>query len=131
VVVYHGGEVFTQTFTGGLDAKTYGTVQDATLMRAEASGSEILVVVKRGAGVDYAEKEGSPYLPFGDIRKHYPGMTWKDIKGVRRAYYNAASYGPDYESDDDGEAGDENVDECNDVDDYEWPRLQLIDTRDL
>jgi hypothetical protein len=83
VVVCHGGEVFTQSFTGDLDAKTYGNVEDATLMRAEESGYEILVIVKRSAGVDYAEKEGSPYLAIGDIRKDYPGMTWKDMKAVR------------------------------------------------
>ncbi|KAL2679301.1 hypothetical protein Neosp_010073 [[Neocosmospora] mangrovei] len=44
-------------------------------------GEEMMVVVKRGFGVDYEEKEGSPLLE-DDIRRDAPGMTWKEIQCI-------------------------------------------------
>jgi hypothetical protein len=62
------------------DAKFFVRLEDdAAPTTREARNRYMLVVVKRGAGVDYAEKEGSPYLPYGDIREDSRGMTWKEI----------------------------------------------------
>jgi hypothetical protein len=70
----HLRQVFTR------DAKFFVKLEDATSMTLEALETHrLLAVVKRGVGVDYAEKEGSPYLPFGDVRKYSPGMTWREI----------------------------------------------------
>jgi hypothetical protein len=61
------------------DAKFFIKFEDATPMTRGALWKHTLAVVKRGVRVDYAEKEGSPYLPSGDIRKYYPGTTWREI----------------------------------------------------
>jgi len=56
-------------------------LEDATPIALEQfERRHFLVVVKRGVGVEYAEKEGSPYLPYGDMREDFPGMTWKEIR---------------------------------------------------
>jgi hypothetical protein len=72
----HLRKLFTQ------DAKFFVKLEDATPLTVETVDKHMLVVVKRGAGVDYAEHEGSPYLPFGDIREYSPGMTWKEIHNI-------------------------------------------------
>ncbi|RTE83855.1 hypothetical protein BHE90_001617 [Fusarium euwallaceae] len=41
----------------------------------------IMVVAKRGVGVDYQEKEGSPLLE-KDIRRDAPGMRWQEIQYI-------------------------------------------------
>jgi hypothetical protein len=70
----HLRQIFTR------DAKFFVRLEDATPMTLEAlEDHRLLAVVKRGVGVDYAEKEGSPYLPFGDVRQYSPGMTWREI----------------------------------------------------
>ena len=64
---------------------------DPTLMRHEEIQKYILVVVQRGADVDYAEKEGSPYISVGDmadIREDWEGKTWIDIKAEHDARPN-------------------------------------------
>jgi hypothetical protein len=62
------------------DAKFFVRLEDdAAPTTREARNRYMLVVVKRGAGVDYAEKEGSPCLPYGDIREDSHGMRWKEI----------------------------------------------------
>jgi hypothetical protein len=83
--------VFTQAFAAGQDAETFGLVEDATLMHDEEIGKGILVIVRRGAGVDYAEKEGSPYISVGDmpdIREDWAGYTWDDIQIEQRARWD-------------------------------------------
>jgi hypothetical protein len=84
-------KVFSQAFAAGQDAETFGQVMDPTLMRHEEIQKYILVVVQRGAGVDYAEKEGSPYISVGDmadIREDWEGKTWIDIKAEHDARPN-------------------------------------------
>jgi hypothetical protein len=134
--VMHPGtrKLFTQAFTADQDARTFGKVEDATLMRAGEIGKELLVVVKRGDGVDYAEKEGSPYLPIGDIRQDSPGMTWKDIKADQDAMMKEYD---DYDESDDDDWSDSQtspwgqleknviVDEYSHVDEYTWPPLHF------
>jgi hypothetical protein len=122
VVIDRDGEVFTQAFTGDQDMQTFGRFKDKGLMRPGEVQKEIEIIVKRGAGVDYAQKEGSPYFPVGDIRFDRPGMTWKDVK----AQMNNMWDGPDYDSGTDEEIGDEIVDEYSHVDDYSWPPLHEL-----
>ena len=81
-------EAFTQAFAAGQDGETFGRVKDATLLRRKEVEKDILVVARRGAGVDYAEKEGSPHISIGDmadICEDWPGQTWDDIKAVQDA----------------------------------------------
>ncbi|KAJ7747967.1 hypothetical protein DFH07DRAFT_830702 [Mycena maculata] len=70
---------FAQTLPAGSDLLTFGKVADSALMAPGEREKEVLVVVKRGGGLDHTEKEGSPYLDDGDIREVMPGMTWKQI----------------------------------------------------
>jgi hypothetical protein len=90
---------FTQAFDAAQDAESRGLVDYATLMRRPKEiGKGMLVIVRRGAGVDYAEKEGSPYISIGDmadIREDWAGCTWDDIKIERKARYDDREYGPD------------------------------------
>jgi hypothetical protein len=91
-------EAFTQAFAAGQDAETFGRVKDATLMRRKEVKKDILVVVRRGAGVGYAEKEGSPRIPAGDmadIREDWPGQTWDDIEAVQDARCENCEYKSD------------------------------------
>lgn len=69
----HLQKVFTR------DARFFARLEDAAPITREALFKYMLLVVRRGVGVDYAEKEGSPYLRFGDIRKDSRGRTWKEI----------------------------------------------------
>ncbi|KKP03787.1 hypothetical protein THAR02_04117 [Trichoderma harzianum] len=71
---------FTQALAPNQDIKDYQKVADRRLMVYGEIGKEMLVVVKRGRGVDYEEKEGSPYIKAGDIRAAFPGKTWGEIK---------------------------------------------------
>jgi hypothetical protein len=86
--------------------------------------TEVLVVVRRGRGVDYVEKEGSPYLVDGDIRTDMPGKTWKDIKAAQDKLFGDDD--DDYFSDDEEiEADPPMVDQYIHVDDYVWPPLHF------
>lgn len=114
-------KIFTQAFATNQDAHTFGEVEDATLMRPEEIGKEVLVVAKRGAGVDYAEKEGSPYLSVGDIREDCPAMTWMDIKAQQDAMFK--------DDDDFDDSDDQSVvfmDTYSHVDEYTWPPLHFL-----
>jgi len=82
---------------------------------------ELMVVVKRGAGVSYAEKKGSPYLSIGDIRKDRRGETWKKIKAKNDAY-NRMEDSDITPFTDDGIA-----DAYSHVDEYTWPSLRSWD----
>jgi hypothetical protein len=69
------------------EANCFVKFEDATPITPETLEKPMLVVVKRGVGVDYAEKEGSPLLPFGDIRKFSPGMTWTEIHRLDKDFH--------------------------------------------
>lgn len=108
--------VFVQAFTApdDPDAFSEGEDEDATLMGPGEIDKEMLVVVKRGAGVDYAVKEGSPYLPRGDIRRDRPGETWEEIKARNDRHFSGEwSYNEPF--DDDGIE-----DTYSHVDEYKW-----------
>jgi hypothetical protein len=106
-------EVLTQ------DTETFSEGEDTSLTGPGGFEKELLVVVKRGAGVDYAVKEGSPYLPIGDIRVDHPGKTWEGIKARNDRYFQA-------ERDDEDAFGDDGiVDTYSHVDEFTWPSLRV------
>lgn len=144
-MLQHGRrKTLTQVFTLDQTARTFGKAEDAMLMRPAEVGKELLVVVKRGDWVDYAEKEGSPYLGSGDIRVEIFGMTWKEIKASQQALLN--EYDDDDDTDDSYSESDHDDDQFDDqipppwkahlenavimdsyknVDDYTWPPLHF------
>jgi hypothetical protein len=117
---------FAQTLSADRDLLTFGTEQDAALMAPGEREKEVLVVIRRGRGVDYVEKEGSPYLVDGDIRTDMPGKTWKDIKAAQDKLFHDDDDDDDYFSDDEEiEADPPMVDQYIHVDDYVWPPLHF------
>ncbi|KAM7186034.1 hypothetical protein V8F33_012025 [Rhypophila sp. PSN 637] len=73
-------EPFQQTDTIGNDR--YTAVQDANIVSTpNERDKEVLVIARRGKGVDYEEKENSSFI-FGDIRNL--GMSWKEIRKMCR-----------------------------------------------
>lgn len=64
-----------------IDGITLNINQHENLNQKIADRRGIMVVVKRGLGVDYEEKEGSPLLE-KDIRRDAPGMTWQEIQYI-------------------------------------------------
>ncbi|KAK5174037.1 uncharacterized protein LTR77_001117 [Saxophila tyrrhenica] len=72
---YGTGDVFYQTIADVEDPSTDGKVADAIMDDPTEYEKEVPVVVKRGAGVEYTERTGSPYLPMGDIRKDFRAMS--------------------------------------------------------
>ncbi|KAI8664574.1 hypothetical protein NCS55_00966800 [Fusarium keratoplasticum] len=74
--------VFEQDMPGDcIDGLPPGTEEDEALTKEGERGKEMMVVFKRGFGVDYEEKEGSPLLK-NDIRRNAPGMTWEEIRRI-------------------------------------------------
>jgi hypothetical protein len=57
----------------------YTWPEDRALMTGDEKQKEVMVVVRRGAGVDYEEKKDAPFK-HGDIRQ-LP-MTWAQISAV-------------------------------------------------
>ncbi|OAA67921.1 hypothetical protein SPI_00116 [Niveomyces insectorum RCEF 264] len=110
-------EPFVQRLAAGQTLATFGTTEDAVLMQTGQREREMLVVAKRGQGVDYQEKENSPFLD-DDIRKEMSGMTWKQFQAMY------AGDDEDWPSRD-GEDGQSKkpllVDAYKHVDDYVWP----------
>ncbi|KAJ7126194.1 hypothetical protein C8R44DRAFT_781311 [Mycena epipterygia] len=116
---------FRQTLPTGHDLFTFGKVEDSALMAPGERDKEVLVVVKRGRGVDYAEKklEGSAYLDDGDIREAMPGMTWKQIKAEQAKLFHDDDDEPFSEDEEEEEPG--VVDDYIQVDEYVWPPLHF------
>ncbi|RMJ14400.1 hypothetical protein CDV36_005952 [Fusarium kuroshium] len=63
------------------DEITLGANPNFNLYEKRKDKRGIMVVVKRGVGVDYQEKEGSPLLE-KDIRRDAPGMRWQEIQYI-------------------------------------------------
>ncbi len=102
----------------GSDRDGFGLEEDAALCEEGESHKELLVVVRRGRGIDYSEKEGSRFIS-RDIRRDVPGMTWREIR-------ENCIGGPSRAENPDGELGGESrgkrgeVDQYHDVDEYIW-----------
>ncbi|KAF7334588.1 hypothetical protein MVEN_02288700 [Mycena venus] len=116
--------VLVQTLAAGQDLTTYGDQEDISLMAAGERDKEVLVVVRRGQGVDYAEKEGSPYLEDGDIREDKQAQTWNQIKAEEDRllhYDDDDDFLADYEEEEEQPL----VERYDHVDEYVWPPLHF------
>ncbi|KAI0458494.1 hypothetical protein F5B21DRAFT_529006 [Xylaria acuta] len=72
---------FEQKLSRPDEEDAFATQECGDIMSPGERTKELMVVVRRGRGVDYQEKPGSPFLPtIGDIRRDCPGMTWAEIK---------------------------------------------------
>ncbi|KAK4066242.1 uncharacterized protein Triagg1_8074 [Trichoderma aggressivum f. europaeum] len=119
---------FTQALAPDQDIGDYQKVKDPQLMDRSEMDKEVLVVVKRGRGVDYEEKQGSPYLNAGDgdIRERFPGKTWVEIKASKDIfrYLSAGVVYPDrYQW---KERHLDFVDHYTHVDDYVWSHTSVF-----
>jgi hypothetical protein len=112
-------DVFVQEFSAGQTARTYGKTEDSLLMRNNERWKEVLVVVKRGTGVDYSEKVRSPYSEEGAIRLDNYNKTWKEIKIEQDAMFK------DDDDDEDWLRDQVLVDKYRNVDEYTWPPLHF------
>ena len=93
-------------------------MEDAGLMADGERDKEIMLIAKRGIGVDYEEKKGSPLLK-NDIRREMPGKTWKEIRSVCIDRAEDGTHLP--LSDDEGDEGDTvEIDSYKYVDEYVW-----------
>lgn len=83
-------------------ASQYGIESDTALMAPGEKGKEILVVVRRGKGVDYTENGTSPMMKH-DIREQWPGMTWGQIRYMGIGWHDdwSGQYSNEDEDDDD------------------------------
>lgn len=86
-------EVLVQALAPGQEAQNYGRAEDPSLMRPGEIEREILVVVKRGEGVEYAEEEVPTYLPVQDIRWAFDMSTWKEIKAYQEELFEDSDDG--------------------------------------
>ncbi|KAJ7716892.1 hypothetical protein B0H14DRAFT_3631839 [Mycena olivaceomarginata] len=96
---------FAQTLPVGKPLESFGLEVDAALTMPDEYRKEVLVAVTRGRGVDYAEKEDSPYLE-EDMREWIGGKTWSEMGTEQNAYL------PEEKA---------VVDDYICVDDYRWP----------
>ncbi|KAJ7900946.1 hypothetical protein B0H14DRAFT_3422854 [Mycena olivaceomarginata] len=96
---------FAQTLPIGKPLESFGLEADAALTIPDEYRKEVLVVVTRGRGVDYAEKEDSPYLK-EDMREWIGGKTWSEMRTEQNADF------PEEKA---------VVDDYICVDDYRWP----------
>lgn len=81
----------------------YGVESDMALMKQGEKEKEILVVARRGKGVEYTETGTSPMMQ-GDIRELWSGMTWGQMRYMGIDWFDE-QYGLLYADDD----GDENT----------------------
>lgn len=81
-------EMLVQTLAPGQNAQSYGRCEDQNLMRTGEVEKAILVVVKRGEGVDYAELEEPTHLPVDDIRWAFDMSTWQEIKDYQKELFD-------------------------------------------
>lgn len=68
---------FEQVPEDGDAEEHFGLAYESELMVDGEENKELMVVVKRGKGVDYEEKEDSPFID-EDIRRDFPGETWDE-----------------------------------------------------
>ncbi|KAL7941495.1 hypothetical protein V8C42DRAFT_177067 [Trichoderma barbatum] len=121
---------FTQVLHLEQDLKSFNKEKDPQLTAPGEREKEMLVIVKRGRGVDYEEKPGSRQRSDQDIRNNYYAETWKEVKAAR---YKRAGLDPDVphyrqdEEDDEYDEFDDLLDRYNHVDDYEWPPFKYVE----
>ncbi|KAL7910528.1 hypothetical protein GGI35DRAFT_370838 [Trichoderma velutinum] len=117
---------FTQALAPNQNIEDYRKVEDPRLMVRGEIEKEMLVVVKRGRGVDYEEKQGSPYIEAGDIRAEFPGKTWGEIKAsddrIEDIFCQGISHNNDFSNEEYVDVMDV-MDVYTHVDDYLWPHI--------
>ncbi|RYP09133.1 hypothetical protein DL765_008558 [Monosporascus sp. GIB2] len=93
-----------------LSMEDFGIWGDKELLADGGHEKEMMIVVRRGAGIDYAVAEGSPFMR-GDIRKDMDGRAWRAIRHYRVDALNG------------GSQVEERIEtDCyRSVDDYVWP----------
>ncbi|RYP47748.1 hypothetical protein DL768_006241 [Monosporascus sp. mg162] len=106
--------------------EAFGIAEDAGLMVDGERDKEVMIIVKRGSGVDYEQKEDSRFVE-SDIRRDMPGKTWKEIRYecIDRIF---ADDDDSLLSDDEDEETAE-IDAYEDVDKYVWPPLHFMTER--
>ncbi|KAH7139663.1 hypothetical protein B0J13DRAFT_638606 [Dactylonectria estremocensis] len=110
---------FRQKVPEGKEArKAFGIAEDKELMADGEKGKEIMIVARRGAGVDYEQKEGSPFTGI-DIARHLLGKKWSQVRHecidtFRREEDEVPAIHDDSEES-------ITVDAYEDVDSYKWP----------
>lgn len=121
--------IFSQALAPGQVHRSYGKDEDPTLMQAGEREKEVLVIVKRGTGVDYCEYQGSPFLPVGDIREDFNRTTWKEVKAAQDELFKDMRDDDPF-SDDDGDGDDQDesciIDAYSHVDEYTWPPYHFV-----
>ncbi|KAL2023280.1 hypothetical protein VTK56DRAFT_3018 [Thermocarpiscus australiensis] len=63
------------------EEQSFGIQEEPTLLDDAEIGTEVMIVAKRGKGIDYEEKSDSPFLG-KDIRREMPGKTWQEIRAA-------------------------------------------------
>ncbi|KAK4502986.1 hypothetical protein PRZ48_006413 [Zasmidium cellare] len=117
--------VFSQAFGAGQDRRSYGKTKDEALMRPGEREKEILVIVKRGADIDYCERGGPSFLPVGDIREDFSCETWREVKDAQDELHHYSDDPFDDEDDVYGSSDPILVDKYSHVDEYTWPPLHF------
>lgn len=103
----------------------FGLEEDAALMADGERDKEVLVVARRGDEVDYGQGEDS-FVDY-DIRWHFPGKTWAEIRAECIDRFGVE--GEDWSSDDDYDDGGGEPVEADvywDVDEVAWPPLHYL-----
>ncbi|RYP48550.1 hypothetical protein DL768_005589 [Monosporascus sp. mg162] len=115
---------FEQKPHHGQDLRADMFPADPELMAGDEQKKELMVIVKRGSGVNYEEKRDSPFIE-SDIRRDLPEMTWKQIRAlcIDNPFDDEDEeerWPPGDEEDDPAEA-----DVYKDVDEYIWTPLHF------
>lgn len=105
----------------------FGLEEDYSLMADGERDKEVLVVARRGAGADVEQGEDS-YVDY-DIRWHFPGKTWREIRAecIDRFGAEGEDWLSDEEEDDEDGGGEPiEVDGYGHVDEVAWPPLHYL-----
>ena len=110
-------QVFEQKASLLDDLTEFGEKEDETLMATQEKGKELLVVAKRGHGIDIREHGWPPTFHL-DHWHWARSLTWLDIRGQSVDYFGDEEefLGDADEDDDDCE-----VDAYSSVGEYKWP----------
>jgi hypothetical protein len=114
---------FTQSAPTREEREDFGIEEDLGLMGIGQSGKELMIVAKRGSGVDYEQREDAQ-LAGSAIREDLLGKTWADIKRERIERMNLL-LGSDMTQFTEARY-EEIVDKYEHVDEYEWSRIPVL-----
>jgi hypothetical protein len=115
---------FEQKLRQDQHSRPYVFPADPELVTGDEQRKEMMVIVRRGSGVDYEEKKGSPFIE-DDIRRGFPGMTWKQIRAVCFDNLDDGEADSRLYSDEESDSVEVEVDVYKDVDEFVWTPLHL------